>query len=359
MVKSMTNTTRTTLLQQIFGNPVWGFLGTIATVLALIISIYSAYWSRPQKALQSTVLAQVLPTASGTKDIKVLYKGNDVDNFSVFIVRLENIGNQPVKVEDYYRPITFLFPKDSRILYVNKVESIPTDIEIRTSIDGNSASLFPFLLNRDDKVILEIGVLNATQEFPPFAIQQRILDINEIKVVNAFEGTKFPVYLPFLIIAISIFINMISSIGRRIRLDGKQLSINVERPISYQTLSISEQKLFSVANKLRNKNNIYVVKIKIKHTGTFPVTDSSSMRLGKGIWLRFFLSNSKVIEGKIDTQQKFTKAKVEFDGNEIGFYPELINPEDEVLITCLVQSAKKPKVLFDRASKRIAKIKIN
>jgi len=123
------------------------------------------------------------------KDIKIEFKGQLVNNLSLLQVKLENLGNQPVRRDDYDQPISFIFPKEATVIESTILESLPENIKIPLNIQKNVVTLEPTLLNPADKIILRFLFVNAPSvgQSLPFVIDARIANINKIEVITALE----------------------------------------------------------------------------------------------------------------------------------------------------------------------------
>lgn len=199
-------------------NQIVQFILTSLLSIGAILAAYNIFFlEKNVKSLEVVILSTtslVEVEQSVAQDINIIYRDESVTSLSVIQVSLENTGNVPVKSVDYERPVSFIFPSQTKVLTASVVESSPIGIQLPIQPILNSAVLTPTrLLNPGDRVIIKILAAN----FPylvnavPFEVDARVVDLSDISVTNAVELTSQEDYPPNLILLIAILSAVLSS----------------------------------------------------------------------------------------------------------------------------------------------------
>ncbi|MBD3309538.1 hypothetical protein GF348_24375 [candidate division KSB3 bacterium] len=201
---------------------IWQFVGVIVSVIAILATYHIFFRQRPVKALQVVILANtslVEVKQDMAEKITVSYEGKTISNLSVVQLKIENTGNQPIRREDYERPIHIVFALEAEIVEAEIVESNPPNIEMNLEMPQddddlsaslhpdhqgqkddeeqtpNAAILSPTLLNPGDRVILRFLVINLETggDTPPFLVDARVVGVKDVQLVSALEepGPEF------------------------------------------------------------------------------------------------------------------------------------------------------------------------
>ena len=135
-------------------------------------------------------------------DVRILYKGNSVENIHLLILRLANTGNRPIVANDFVRPVTFDLGQNTRILTAEISERTPTNLETAITVDGSKLVLTPALFNQRDSVTVKAL---ASQFGENIAVDARIVGIGEIKRIHedADRTTRYRFFL-FTLVTLSI-----------------------------------------------------------------------------------------------------------------------------------------------------------
>jgi hypothetical protein len=177
---------------QILRDQIWQFVSALVGALAILTAYHVFILQQEVKALQVVILAStslVEVEQSVAEEIEVLYKDQTVTNLSLFQVKVENSGNQPIREEDYAKPIQFVFPPHAEIVEAVILESSPPSIGMTVQTERNSATLSPVLLNQEDRTIARFLVSNMPSSGgpQPFTVDARVVGVKDIKVVSAIE----------------------------------------------------------------------------------------------------------------------------------------------------------------------------
>jgi hypothetical protein len=150
----------------------------VALVVALITLIYFQWW-RNRKRLSYELVSNIelVSAAEQIRDeVEIRYKGEPVKNVTLLLIKLINDGYQPIKKEDFEKPIEFIFT-DSRVLTVEKVEAQPWNLNPEIGRNPRFVRIEPALFNRKD--YLQFKVLLT--DFHEMQIDARIVGVSAIK----------------------------------------------------------------------------------------------------------------------------------------------------------------------------------
>jgi hypothetical protein len=136
----------------------WQFWGVIISILSLIFSVYVFFYPNT-KAIEIAILANaplVEINPGATDKITVLYGTRPVENPLLLQVRLENVGAETIREEDYAHPISIVLPKGSKVLEASITDTNPNDIVMTLQSSDNTVTLSKSLLNSGDRVIIRM-----------------------------------------------------------------------------------------------------------------------------------------------------------------------------------------------------------
>ncbi|MEK7325726.1 MAG: hypothetical protein AAB217_10775 [Chloroflexota bacterium] len=156
-------------------HPVWRYpIWELVTILVGVIAILATYdvFTRSEQfkdlrivTLASTSLVEIRDSGTSS-EIKVLYAGKQIDNLSLFQIKIENTGTEPILEQDYSQPIRFTFPRESKIIDAAILDSSPSNIGATVQTSQNTASLSPVLLNPHDRFIVRFVVADIPPPCP-------------------------------------------------------------------------------------------------------------------------------------------------------------------------------------------------
>jgi hypothetical protein len=92
-------------------------------------------------------------------EVEVLFKGRVVSDLNLIVLRVQNIGNKPVREADYVRPIVFNFGDSAEILNAEVVSKNPASLGLALEPNLGNVTLKSDLLN--PKYYVEFSVLVA------------------------------------------------------------------------------------------------------------------------------------------------------------------------------------------------------
>ncbi len=132
---------------------------TALTILAVIGPIIVYFKQRARKSLQFSIISRtslfsVREEAKG--EIEITYRGMKVENADLVLIEVSNVGDVPIRTEDYETPITFDFGERVQILTAEVTKREPENLGMQASVSGKTISLTPILMNAGDSITLKV-----------------------------------------------------------------------------------------------------------------------------------------------------------------------------------------------------------
>lgn len=167
----------------IIRDPMWQFIGAILVVIGIIISIILHWIQQPKNSLSwkivsNTPLVKISSEIRG--NLQVLFEGNPVKDIQLIIVKIINSGNVSIKSGDYERPINLNFDINAQILTAEVINTIPSNIEASTNIEGNKIFITPTLLNKGDSITIKTLVNQFDNHI---SVDGRIVGVKDIQKI--------------------------------------------------------------------------------------------------------------------------------------------------------------------------------
>ena len=110
-------------------------------------------------------VATVSPDVVG--DIRILFRGEEVSDLQLALLRIVNVGAQPLRVLDYEGPLRVVFASGG-ILSANVDRASPDGLSVSLGLDASGAgnpkalSVAPLLLNPSDSFTLKLLITGVT-----------------------------------------------------------------------------------------------------------------------------------------------------------------------------------------------------
>ena len=168
-----------TILLLIVDTAEW--IGTVASIIAVILSIIVYLVTRKKKALSYEVLSEY-PLISIDDEIEgklqVLYGGSPVENVHLLLVKFFNSGNVPITSSDFERPITLQLRDESKGLFAERVKASPNNLIVSLRIDNKVVSVEPVLMNGGDFFTAKVLI---GQYSGSFDVDSRIVGVKYIE----------------------------------------------------------------------------------------------------------------------------------------------------------------------------------
>jgi len=146
-------------------DPIWEYRGVCVGIISFIVSlgvtflIYS--WQRQVKSLSYGIVSSA-PLVSVQDDVasrvNVTFDGSPVPDVRLAVVRVVNSGNVPIEKQDFERPVSFTFGKETKgkILDAIVAQTTPPGMGAAIIQNGNTVAIKPALLNPNDSITLRV-----------------------------------------------------------------------------------------------------------------------------------------------------------------------------------------------------------
>jgi hypothetical protein len=186
-------------MSDILRDPLWQFVGVIAALVAISISIILYMKSRSRKSLSYVIISRT-PLLSVDreikKDLQILYQGKPIQQVHLLLMKLINSGNVPVTASDFERPFSLLFSEDAKVIAAEIIKTKPESLRATIAFENQKVVLNPVLMNGGDSITLKILVSKLNGDFK---VDGRIVGVKEIKELG---GTAFPYWGKLLVLSI-------------------------------------------------------------------------------------------------------------------------------------------------------------
>ncbi|HYX28957.1 MAG TPA: hypothetical protein VE863_10335 [Pyrinomonadaceae bacterium] len=169
-------------------------IGILAVSVAAFGLFYFQWW-RNRKRLSYEITSDVvlISTEKEIRDkVEVRYEGQPVKNVHLLVVRLINDGYQPIKRDDFEKPIKFLFPK-ARILTAEKVKYHPKNLATQIHYRDDWLEMDPALFNRRDYIQFKV----LLTEYDVMHIDARIVGVSSIERSQKACIPEFFILVPY------------------------------------------------------------------------------------------------------------------------------------------------------------------
>jgi hypothetical protein len=192
-----------------------GFLGAIASIVALPIAIWFAIWPTIPKG-ELTYAIQPVRTAfvqvSHPSDITVLYKGKPIKgDLSAAQIMISNSGAQPIMANDIRVPISIVV-SNAEVLECS-FSTAPlsgSGFILATNLPNNHVNLGWDIFEHANKPIIQI--VYAGMRDAPIALEGRITDQAEPKEVSWFGTKRLSVFGICILTGVSMLMSVIGMI---------------------------------------------------------------------------------------------------------------------------------------------------
>lgn len=178
-------------------------LSTVLAVLAVLVPIILYLLSLTGKSLEYEIVSrsELIGEEFPTKDLELKIKGESVNKVVLYTFRISNSGSEPIRKDDFERPISINVPGDTKIYLARLKKKHPENLTPKYELSNNKLLIEPLLLNSDEQ--FEIELFSSSNVYP--TIDARAVGISKIKI-------KFPdskKYIKKSIIFVLIFFLMI------------------------------------------------------------------------------------------------------------------------------------------------------
>ena len=180
-------------------DPIWQFVGAIIGITAIIVSYFVFKRQQKVKSIVYEIVSNtsLVSVESEIKNkMKVFFAQKEIGNLNLLILRIQNLGSEPVLPIDYEKPITINFEETAEILEAESTDVFPKDLQPSIEKSTNKISLFPILLNEKDYITLKVLLSDFNGKV---IVSGRIAGVKQILRVGIDRLSYRPKFLPDLI----------------------------------------------------------------------------------------------------------------------------------------------------------------
>lgn len=158
-------------------------MGTWLGIVVGLAGIGYAVFQRQLKRLtyQQSRSADLSPRAGIFEDVDVVYNGERLTRPWYSRVRIANDGNVEIRPDDFQMPLLVQW-EGARLLAVKVTASQPDGLRVEYSLDGDTSSIEPLLMNVGDWFDVDV-LLDGGQAAP--VITTRIAGVRSIEPVES------------------------------------------------------------------------------------------------------------------------------------------------------------------------------
>jgi len=157
---------------------------TILAIVAICVTILLFLVGRRRKGLSyllSDTRVLGVHEAVNPSRVQILFDGAAVTEVRLLIITLNNSGNEPIRVDDFERPLRFSWPEPARILTAEVAEVSPEGLQPTINAGVDEIVIDPLLLNPGDWLRIKILINQATK----ISVDARVVGVKEITVASA------------------------------------------------------------------------------------------------------------------------------------------------------------------------------
>lgn len=243
---------------ELLRDPAWQFVGVLLGLAAIAVSIWVYFAQKPKKGLLVENIVRIPLVRVGPSHIpglNVTFQGRPVENASIALVKVTNIGNAPLPASDFEEPLALWFGAKSQVLHAEISSTSPFGIPILASASDREVLFSRNLLNPGDSYQCRVLVQNSSGAFK---VKGRIAGVNEIQRVQ-----RIRLWFPALVLVALVV--LIGSMVFAPRPDGAHLFAIRAEEVPYifasflSTVGVATAAMFELKNRilrLREQMNI-------------------------------------------------------------------------------------------------------
>lgn len=118
---------------------VWQFVGAAVGIIALSVSVVLYWLQRWRKALTYDIISSISLTGrveEWGEYLQIVFGGQQVRQVYLLLVKFTNSGNQPIRSDDYERPLNLSVEAPARVLTAQVAETNPSKLRPDLLPDG-------------------------------------------------------------------------------------------------------------------------------------------------------------------------------------------------------------------------------
>jgi hypothetical protein len=162
-------------------------LATVAICVTLTLFLVARRRRRLSYLLSDTRVLGVHEAVNPSR-VKILFDGSPVTDVHLVMITVNNSGNEPIKVEDFERPLRFSWAEPAGILAA-EVEGVnPEALQPKIRTDTNGIVLEPLLLNPGDWLRIKILI----NQIGKVSVDARVVGVQRISKTVSSGKVTFP-----------------------------------------------------------------------------------------------------------------------------------------------------------------------
>jgi hypothetical protein len=168
--------------------PQWLSLPIVLSILAVLVPIILYIVSLTEKSLQYEIISrsELIGEESPIKDLELKIKGESVKRVIFYTLSISNSGTEPIKKDDFERPISINVADDTKIYLARVKKKLPENLVLKYELNNNKVLIEPLLLNVHDEFQME---LFSSSNVSP-SIDTRIVGVSKIKIKEKLTDSK-------------------------------------------------------------------------------------------------------------------------------------------------------------------------
>ncbi|TET44301.1 hypothetical protein E3J62_10850 [candidate division TA06 bacterium] len=186
-------------------------LSLLVGVIGIVLALFFFAKSRKFKALTATIeaSASVLEVPEPVPELTILYRGKEIEELYVLVLKIRNTGNLDITPKDFFG--TFHFNTNASVVDAKIIETYPDNLGVALEVVGpEKVGFTKSLFKVGEWFKVKVTLLSAPQlDFS----MNRIADLKRIVVVESAKPRTFPALLKYILqiiggglAALSIFI---------------------------------------------------------------------------------------------------------------------------------------------------------
>jgi hypothetical protein len=155
-------------------------LAIVAICVTLVLFLSGRRRKRLSYLLSDTPVLGVHEAVNPSR-VKILFDGVPVTEVRLLTITVNNWGNEPIRVEDFERPLRFTWSEPARILTAEVIEVSPESLQPTIKAGVNEIVVDPLLLNPGDWLRIKTLINEASK----LSVDVRVVGVKRITKILA------------------------------------------------------------------------------------------------------------------------------------------------------------------------------
>jgi len=132
---------------------------SILAALAICVSFIIYRLNRKRKALSYRIVTKTtlfdIDREIGSR-VQVLLDGEPADKIGLVLIDIENTGNEPIRPDDFIKPLIFTFAPGTRVISADVTATKPDNLDATVSFEASNVTVEPLLMNAGDQMSIKV-----------------------------------------------------------------------------------------------------------------------------------------------------------------------------------------------------------